>query len=56
MGQLFWSIPQYTNEKCVIIGGYWNWIVKDHKGNELFSGWWNSNDEFDITMAELGIV
>jgi len=25
-------------------------------GQKLWEGWWNSNDEFDKTMSELGAV
>lgn len=53
---LSWSIPQYKNEKCTIEGGYWHWKVKDNEGNELFGGWWNSNEEFDKTMINLGLI
>lgn len=52
-----WSIPQYQNEKVRIVGGYWNWSVIDRvSGKELWSGWWNSNDEFDQTMREIGAI
>lgn len=56
MGQMSWSIPQYRNEKCVIVGGYWDWEIRDSNSNKLFSGWWNSNEEFDITLKELGLL
>jgi hypothetical protein len=56
MGQCEWSIPQYKNSKCTITGGYWHWKVKDNDGNELFGGWWNSNEEFEKTMTELGLI
>ena len=49
-----YSIPQFKNNKFLIVGGYWNWLVKDIKtGKQLWSGWWNSNDEFDQTLLEL---
>lgn len=56
MGQMSWSIPQYKNEKCVIVGGYWHWKVKDNNGRELFGGWWNSNEEFDNTLSDLNLL
>jgi len=56
MGQMEWEIPQYTNGKVKIVGGYWNWVVKNMEGQKLWEGWWNSNDEFDATMTELGAV
>ena len=57
MGQMSYSMPQYQNEKVQILGGYWNYVVKDIKtGQKLWEGWWNSNDEFDTTMAKLGAV
>jgi hypothetical protein len=49
-----YSLPQYENYKFQIVGGYWNWIIKDVKtGQQIWSGWWNSNDEFDKTILEL---
>lgn len=51
-----WSIPQYKNSKCTIIGGYWHWKIKDNSGKELFGGWWNSNEEFDRTVEDLNLV
>jgi hypothetical protein len=56
MGQMEWEIPQYTNDKVKITGGYWTWYVTDMNGQKLWEGWWNTNDEFDGTMAELGAV
>lgn len=57
MGQISYSMPQYQNDKVQILGGYWNYVVKDIKtGEKLWEGWWNSNEEFDATMAELGAV
>ena len=56
MGQMEWEIPQYANGKFKITGGYWTWYVTDMNGQKLWEGWWNSNDEFDATMAELGAV
>ena len=50
MGQMSYEIPQYTDGKVKITGGYWNWVVSDMDGNQLFSGWWNSNEEFDETI------
>lgn len=55
MGQCSFRINQYKNEQCTIEGGYWTWYVKDKEGKFLFEGWWNTNDEFDQTMNELGI-
>lgn len=55
MGQMEYSIPQYTNGKVKIVGGYWTWYVKDMEGKTLWEGWWNSNDEFDETMKQLNI-
>jgi hypothetical protein len=49
-----YSMPQYQNDKMQILGGYWNYVVKDIKtGNKLWEGWWNSNDEFDKTISKL---
>lgn len=56
MGQMEWEIPQYTNDKVKITGGYWTWCVTDMNGQKLWEGWWNTNEEFDVTMAELGAV
>ena len=57
MGQMSYSMPQYQNDKVQILGGYWNYVVKDIKtGQKLWEGWWNSNEEFDVTMTELGAV
>lgn len=52
-----YSIPQYQNDKVQIIGGYWRYIVKEiSTGKKLWEGWWNSNDEFDNTMAKLKAI
>lgn len=56
MGQMTFSLPQYKNKKCKILGGYWNYIIQDHKGKKLWEGWWNSNEEFDKTMLELNLL
>ena len=56
MGQMDWEIPQYENDKCKITGGYWEWCIKDLEGNEIWRGWWNSNDEFDQTMKILSLT
>ena len=53
MGQVI-EMPQYQNDEIQIVGGYWNYIVKNRKtGATLWLGWWNSNDEFDETINEL---
>lgn len=51
MGQITFELPQYTNGVIDIDGGYWNYEIKDKDGNQLWSGWWNSNDEFDETIS-----
>ena len=56
MGQMSWSIPQYQNEKCKIVGGYWVWKVEDNNGKELLMGWWNSDEEFDREMSKLDMI
>lgn len=56
MGQMSWSIPQYENTKCKIEGGYWHHTVSNHKGQKLWEGWWNSNEEFDQVMEELDLL
>lgn len=57
MGQMSYSMPQYQNDKVQILGGYWNYVVKDIKtGQKLWEGWWNTNEEFDATMTELGAI
>lgn len=57
MGQMSYSMTQYQNDKVQILGGYWNYVVKDTKtGQKLWGGWWNSNEEFDATMIELGAI
>lgn len=48
-----WELPQYKNEEMQILGGYWNYVIKDNEGNTLWEGWWNSNEEFDDTIAEI---
>lgn len=53
MGQMNYSLPQYTNGQLKIVGGYWKYVVQDDNGKELWSGWWNSNDEFDKTIADI---
>ncbi len=54
MGQMSYSMPQYQNDKIQILGGYWNYVIKDREtGNQLFEGWWNSNEEFDNTIDNL---
>lgn len=53
MGQGEWDIPQFTNEKIKIVGCYWTWFVKDMDDNELWQGWWNTNEEFDKTIEEI---
>lgn len=47
------SLPQYTNEKIKIVGGYWHYVVKDMEDKKLWEGWWNSNEEFDQTVTEI---
>lgn len=57
MGQSTIQMPQYQNDKVKICGGYWSYTVRDTKtGKEIWQGWWNSNEEFDLTMAELGAL
>lgn len=54
MGQMSYSLDQYQNDKIQILGGYWNYVIKDREtGNKLWEGWWNSNEEFDQTINEL---
>lgn len=54
MGQMCYSLPQFTNGDIQIIGGYWNYIIKDIKtGKKLWEGWWNSNKEFDETIKNI---
>ena len=54
MGQMSYSMPQYKNSKYRILGGYWNYIIKDIKTDrKLWEGWWNSNEEFDETIKNL---
>jgi hypothetical protein len=53
MGQMEYEIPQYSNGKLKIIGGYWNWVIKNEKNEKLWEGWWNSNEEFNETIKEL---
>jgi hypothetical protein len=53
MGQATYELPQYTNGTIKIKGGYWNYVVTDMNNKELWSGWWNSNDEFDSTISDL---
>jgi hypothetical protein len=49
-----WSIPQYTNGKIYIMGGYWTWYIrKTPQGDDLFDGWWNTNEEFDNTLEQI---
>jgi hypothetical protein len=56
MGQMSYSMPQYQNNKCKILGGYWNYTVKNNKDEKVWEGWWNSNEEFDNTMIDLGMI
>ena len=53
MGQKWNRIPQYTNDK---VKNY-RWIldlgVTDMNRQNFREGWWNTNEEFDVTMAEL---
>jgi hypothetical protein len=56
MGQMSYSMPQYKNQKCKILGGYWNYVVENNDGIKVWEGWWNSNDEFDKTMTDLGLM
>ena len=48
------SLPQYKKGNAKINGGWWTYIVKIDD-EEVWSGWWNTEEEFDETMAELGI-
>jgi hypothetical protein len=56
MGQMSYSMPQYKNDKCEILGGYWNYVIKDNKDQQVWEGWWNSNAEFDKTLIDLGMM
>lgn len=53
MGQIHYSMPQFDNGTIKILGGYWNYKIKDKADNILFDGWWNSNEEFDETINML---
>jgi len=53
MGQMTYEMPQYTNGKIKILGGYWNYSIVDMENNILWSGWWNSNGEFDEVIKSL---
>ena len=56
MGMAY-AMPQYQNQNIQIVGGYWSYTIKERStGKKLWDGWWNSNDEFDKTMAELGAL
>lgn len=48
-----YTMPQYKNDKIKILGGYWTYYITDMKGKSLWEGWWNSNEEFDTTIAEI---
>lgn len=41
------------DDKLVLIGGYWNWYLKDKTGKLLWEGWWNNNEEFGKTVWEI---
>ena len=56
MGQMSYSMPQYKNQKCKILGGYWNYVVENNNDEKVWEGWWNCNDEFDKTMTDLGLM
>jgi len=56
MGQMIYLMPQYKNANCKILGGYWNYVVKDNDDITIWEGWWNSNCEFDKTMSDLGLL
>jgi hypothetical protein len=49
-------LPQFTNGEFKITGGYWNYVIKNSQDEELFSGWWNSNEEFDETLKSIGAL
>lgn len=54
MGQATYEFPQYKRDDGVkITGGYWSYNVENKNGDILFSGWWNSNNEFDETMLHI---
>lgn len=53
MGQMSYELPQFKNDKYFIKGGYWNYVITDLEGKELFSGWWETNEEFDRTLEEI---
>ena len=55
MGQSSFELPQFQNSKCKIIGGYWNYVIKNLAGETILDGWWNSTDEFDQTIKKLNL-
>jgi hypothetical protein len=56
MGQSSFSLPQYENDQFKILGGYWNYVIKDLNDKTLWEGWWNSNEEFDETINQLSAL
>lgn len=57
MGQGSYTLTTYSKEdKLFLTGGYWDYNIRDKKGELLFEGWWNSNDEFDKTIDGLELV
>lgn len=57
MGQAHYSMPQFQNDKVKILGGYWRYEVVDIKTNKtLWEGWWNSDEEFLLTMKKLNAL
>lgn len=54
MGQVAYEMPQYEREDGIrITGGYWSYNIENKNGDVLFTGWWNSNDEFDETIKHI---
>lgn len=54
MGQSTYTLTDFSKDgKLFLTGGYWTYHIKDKNGNLLFEGWWNTNEEFDRTIAEL---
>lgn len=46
-------LPEFTDGVLYISGGYWNYEIKNFQGKLLWSGWPNSNQEFDDVISEL---
>lgn len=52
MGQSTVTLTDYYKGNVLLTGGYWNWSLQKD-GKEIFSGWWNSNEEFIQTLKDL---